>query len=1145
MADSIKISATTATVESTAVEVTKNIDTSYTSLTCAHLQGTEFFTDYRFDYDTMPKKMTVYFSVNTGVDERRETIAVKNGGKKVGELELIQRGQGGGGSFSWGQSITRNVEAIAGQVSNSYRNTFESEVKFIAVSDGGWIELTASTAGQGYVDNFSVNVLANDTVVARTGHVYAYTGSNETVGIWEIQQKAGSGPTPQDYFYWDNSGEETAVTTNNISAEGSTGVPRTYRTTYPNINFKSSKDWLIIKSIDGNKITVSVGRNTGADRDGYIYAYTGNTYSTACVVGEWKIEQHSGSGYFFQWNSTGTYTAETLNYSSEGTGSNVLSNGFTTNYSPLTIEVTGTTGNWLSVVSVGVGSPVEVSISENDSTDQRTGYISVKNNSSEVGKWTIQQNAGSGPQPADFYWVSTNTNVCTAQTVPVEGSTNIRESFVTNYTSLEFSSDKTWITVLSHDANNLYYRVDGNQVGDPTRSGVITVKTGSTIVGSLTVPQDGEGGGKYFYFYNEMQPSIRLTAHTTNLPFYDSTGTTLWIRTNYVSDELKYEVKSGDTIAKLNSFVIEGYGTQISFQVNPRTPRETDQKYSVISIIDNSTNLEVGELTIYQPYYKNYYFYWKDASTPTPGESGKTAVQYTGTSITIPFATDLANNVTGAGGEILVFSGCVLTIDGSAVETASTVTLQVNGDNSHVTINFQPNNESSSVCYDIKCVAYIRHPDNCKADVYINDCAEDAWHWGGYTNFYSVIYRVVQHPDYTIKWDVADDYYGHGHGTSAYTRNVDGVAGMVINPQYNHSVKNIHYGSGNGISEYYITKSEPIVSSFGCNIGPLVYFGVNTTRDEKDGRGVFYFRDAYGEGDDGLVEAATYTVHQSGNTHINPSQERPFFYWADIFDEQGYYCKSAKTISVYSDTQVAALNYISDIQHAVPSDAGTGLTFVYNDPDGIIRNLARNNSIMQIAPYFNENTTENDRSIVISAVCGDTLVGCVEIIQLKPYKRPVNFHFPEKYVMGLDSQIQADMNGADVSLKIRYYNAGQHSDSSITYTGTVTSATESSVDLTTTDTRLFELTSPVSGAIEFSFYLDINENGTDVSFTDSESSFLTFHGNHLKGNIENGVEKGFMFTYDVPGAEVGHEDDPVYITFNTGEGTMSTPFPTN
>ena len=297
-----KQTTTAVTVDSGATSVTKNIETSYSTLSSVYNSGVEIMKSSTFNYHSRPQTMTVFFDANTG-DERTEVIYVKNAsGTKVGELTLTQRAKGK--SFSWNQTTPSTVAADNNsQVSNGYTNTYgANEVMF--KKDVGWIksiEPNVAVVGEGTC----IITVSENTDSQRTGYVSAYTDNTSLLKVWEIKQ---NGKETSYYFHWARSGSNE-ISTRYISdkLDGDSNIfTEGFSTNYP------IEDLVFTLTQTGGEEVTWV-QKIGTPTDSVTLKVLDNLseYSRTCtlvvtygesVVGSWFLLQNGAPAkYNFNW----------------------------------------------------------------------------------------------------------------------------------------------------------------------------------------------------------------------------------------------------------------------------------------------------------------------------------------------------------------------------------------------------------------------------------------------------------------------------------------------------------------------------------------------------------------------------------------------------------------------------------------------------------------------------------------------------------------------------------------------------------------------------------------------------------------------------------------------------------------------------
>ena len=390
-----QVTATTVNVGSETTQVTKNIDTSYTNpsdLGFEHVYGYDnVVNSCQFILGESPQKMILYFDANIETREKTDVISITHNGQEINrKLTLKQEAKEGPTppltkSFTWSTPSTQPVEAEAGSVQNTYTNTFNTgEVKF--KTDYEWITLTTNVAVSGTNVSYSVNISKNEGA-ERTGQVIAYSGDNDTIAIWTIQQKSAVG----DHFWfesYDGTWKRDAVfyATSSTLSDVLVRVDTTYT-----------------KDGDGFNITMNHGV-FDASWHGYNQPPTAITFSCSPPLrmgGTEHIIIYKLKPYrqqiatltvcCFEWMTE----SESLNVDSAG---ETLTNKYvTTGYENMNFMAIGSNGetcDWIHFNSTGNVTDYTVSITVDANTStQRTAYVYPISNGNEIqGKrWTIEQ----------------------------------------------------------------------------------------------------------------------------------------------------------------------------------------------------------------------------------------------------------------------------------------------------------------------------------------------------------------------------------------------------------------------------------------------------------------------------------------------------------------------------------------------------------------------------------------------------------------------------------------------------------------------------------------------------------------------------------------------------------------------------------
>ena len=323
-----------------------------------------------------------------------------------------------------------------------------------------------------------------------------------------------TGGTEEPFFKWKNN--STAITTTDVSYNGDT-LMSGYSTNYQNLSFTSNQSWCRVTNTSASvTATITANDSTSNTRTATITVKNGST-----TVGKWTItQQKKPEAKYFNWSNGSTaITTDNVSYNGEtkttGYSSNYESLSFTSNQSWCTVSYTSTS--------------VTATITANsDTANTRTAIITVTNGSTTVGTWSITQQKK--PEAKYFNWSNGSTAITTTD-VSYNGATLI-SGYSSNYESLSFTSNQSWCTVTTA-STNATATIQASTNTASTRTAVVTVKNGSTTVGTWSITQQKKPEDKYLWVVSQGQ----TTATVSNVSNAGGSQE-LVILTNYSQSEL-------------------------------------------------------------------------------------------------------------------------------------------------------------------------------------------------------------------------------------------------------------------------------------------------------------------------------------------------------------------------------------------------------------------------------------------------------------------------------------------------------------------------------------------------------------------------------------------------------------------------------
>lgn len=402
----------------------------------------------------------VEFTPNQTYSARTATVSIYDVRIMVGELTLQQQAAPAPEPYfkftpNQNTAYTQNIGSAS---TSSVTVAYTTNISNLTVSTAdSWIGSPTLSGG-----SVVYSVTANSGDSARTGTITVKSG-NTSVGVLTVVQ-AGIAK----YFIFNQTGENNATV--NFASSPSSSQELAYSTTYSNLTVSAASNW-ITATINSSGVQVQASNNTSINsRTGMIYVKSGNE-----TVGTVYVNQSAATPYFkFTINNSSAYTPST--YSSASASSSFA---YTTNYNNLSVE------NGISwITATLVNSNLNIVLTANSSLSARNGSVNVKSGNDTVGTLTVNQ---SGATPY-FVFTANNSTAYTPSTYSSAG-TSTSVAYSTNMQGLTASASTNWITGVTLSNGTLSYSINNNSAGSAARTGTITVKSGATSVGVLTLNQ--------------------------------------------------------------------------------------------------------------------------------------------------------------------------------------------------------------------------------------------------------------------------------------------------------------------------------------------------------------------------------------------------------------------------------------------------------------------------------------------------------------------------------------------------------------------------------------------------------------------------------------------------------------------------------
>lgn len=506
------INPTAVTAQASDISCETDITTNYTTEMLNAITfdrgGASWLTNPRIDGTKFKADLTP----NTATTANSTTVTFKRNGNTIATFNVTQNGIAE--SFKWNDVDTQNYQ-ITGVVNtgttktlnytNTYQNLSEShDEMFENVS-------LSSINGNGQL-SFTVK---NNTGDSRTGIIKIKNNGTE-IGYQVTVQQDGT----NYYLRFPNT---TATSKTETVEYTATSVTVAIETNAPELTTEKTG---IVDSISTatTSMTINFSTNTGtSQREGTAKVSYGGSALTV------TIQQTPEPVYEWKWNDGSTAATSSYTYNTQSS----LVFGATTTYVDVNYYVENDTVSWMRNVSISSDGK-QVTIGNLDAygeeQEQREHRFTICCSSTTInpvtlGYLTIQQS----PKPF-FKWWNSSTAITTTD-VNYNGAT-LTSGYTTNYTSLLFTSNQSWCTT-AVTSTGVSATLTANSDTANTRSATITVKNGSTTVGTWSITQQKKPEDKYLWIIATGQ----TTASTLNVT---NAGTSLSydILTNYEQSEL-------------------------------------------------------------------------------------------------------------------------------------------------------------------------------------------------------------------------------------------------------------------------------------------------------------------------------------------------------------------------------------------------------------------------------------------------------------------------------------------------------------------------------------------------------------------------------------------------------------------------------
>lgn len=436
--------------------------------------------------------------------------------------------------------------------------------------------ITYTSNGVNYIVRFS----KNDGEERSNRIVFKYELSDGTTGTSAFTLTQQS----RKYFKWEG---ETGNTTNLGEVEYNSGSgSKNFTTNYDNLSVVCDSSWAR-GEINSNTLTYSFDENI-------------NTYSRVCTfyiksgnrqIGVATLKQIGSEASKYLWIVNQGNTSINLNTSSNGGNYSVQ---LLTNYDVSELRINGCE-DIIESSSITNTKKLNIIVKQNTSIEERECVIIVSSDDKQV-----QINLKQSGEELMFIFTDTNSNISYLRFSDSEGC--FEKEFTTNYSNLNYYTESDIITegsvVLSEGL------IKGNNNANDTtvgKTGVIYVKSGDEIVGTINLTQIAHGA-YYFMFDNDSTASTIYTLAT-------DTSISIGIETNYILEDIKVELEEGNTLDLTPNYTDVNIFNS-TFSINEGNATRT----AIVYFKHKTTNELLGKLIVNQYAEENKYFKWNKSN---------------------------------------------------------------------------------------------------------------------------------------------------------------------------------------------------------------------------------------------------------------------------------------------------------------------------------------------------------------------------------------------------------------------------------------------------------------------------------------------------------------------------------------------------
>lgn len=428
--------------------------------------------------------------------------------------------------------------------------------------------ITYTSNGVNYIVRFS----KNDGEERSNRIVFKYELSDGTTGTSAFTLTQQS----RKYFKWEG---ETGNTTNLGEVEYNSGSgSKNFITNYDNLSVVCDSSWAR-GEINSNTLTYSFDENI-------------NTYSRVCTfyiksgnrqIGVATLKQTSSEASKYLWIVDQGNSATTLNASSNG---GTYSIQLLTNYSINELTINGC-DSIVESSTITNTKRLNIVVKQNTSVEERECVITVSSDNKRV-KVNLKQSG----EELFFIFKDTKSDISEVRFIAEAGDTFFK-IYETNYSNLTLTTDSD---IIYDGSLKFYVNSEGktclkgtNNANETTvtKRGVIYVKSGDEIVGTINLTQIAHGA-YYFMFDNDSTASTIYTLAT-------DTSISIGIETNYILEDIKVELEEGNTLDLTPNYTDVNIFNS-TFSINEGNETRT----AIVYFKHTTTNELLGKLIVNQ-----------------------------------------------------------------------------------------------------------------------------------------------------------------------------------------------------------------------------------------------------------------------------------------------------------------------------------------------------------------------------------------------------------------------------------------------------------------------------------------------------------------------------------------------------------------